>query len=69
MDLPTKDEDTLATSLVNQGPISVAINATMGLQLYKTGVFNGGMIFKFSSDLTKLNHGVLVVGYGSDQGD
>jgi len=48
---------------VSQGPVSVAIEADkMVFQLY-----NGGIISK-SSCGTNLDHGVLVVGYGTDAG-
>merc|ERR1711964_313826 len=60
----TGDEDGVAEALVAHGPIAVAINATMGLQMYTGGIYNGGLLFKCSSDLKKLNHGVLAVGFG-----
>ena len=47
------------------GPLSIALNAGP-LQFYKKGVFSPGGLFK--CDPTKLDHGVLLVGYGTDAG-
>lgn len=55
-------------TLFSKGPLSVAINASLGLQMYTGGIYNGGRFLKCSSDVNKLNHGVLAVGYGSDNG-
>jgi len=57
---------TALMSQLNQGPVSIAIEADQrSFQLYKEGVFTGECG-------TNLDHGVLVVGYGTDsrgQGD
>jgi len=59
-DVPTKDEDALK-SAVAQGPVSIAIEADKSaFQLYKSGVLDS------SSCGERLDHGVLVVGYGTD---
>jgi len=59
-DVP-QSENTLGADTDNQ-PISVAIEADqMDFQLYTSGVFSGPCG-------TNLDHGVLVVGYGTDTG-
>merc|ERR1719149_344834 len=58
-DVTPKSEDDLATA-VAAGPVSVAIEADQrGFQSYKSGTFSGLCG-------TKLDHGVLAVGYGAD---
>jgi cathepsin L len=60
-DVKTNSDDALVTAL-NAGPVSVAIEADQSaFQLYKSGVFTG-------TCGTNLDHGVLAVGYGTDNG-
>jgi len=60
-DVVPHNEDTLGAS-VDMEPVSVAIEADQsGFQLYKSGVFSG-ICGK------SLDHGVLAVGYGTDNG-
>jgi len=60
-DVPTNNENQLELA-VNKQPVSVAIEADQtDFQFYHSGVFN-------SACGTKLDHGVLVVGYGSQDG-
>merc|ERR1711988_1736183 len=62
VDVTSKDEDALKKA-VGTTPVSVAIEADKSaFQLYSAGVLDS------SSCGTNLDHGVLVVGYGSDDG-
>lgn len=60
-DVPQNDEAALAQAVAEQ-PVSVAIEADQpGFQFYKNGIFNAACG-------TNLDHGVLAVGYGSQEG-
>ncbi|XP_028138895.1 procathepsin L-like [Diabrotica virgifera virgifera] len=59
------DEDDLKNAVVVKGPISVAIDASYNFQLYDSGILDD---ISCSSDFNYLNHGVLVVGYGTEKG-
>jgi len=62
-DVTSGDEDALATA-VALGPVSVAIEADKSVfQSYKSGILDSAACGK------KLDHGVLVVGYGTDGED
>ncbi|KAJ4838032.1 hypothetical protein Tsubulata_019510 [Turnera subulata] len=59
--LPARDEDSLQAAVARQ-PVSVAIDAgSIEFQLYSGGIFSGYCG-------TDLNHGVLAVGYGEEDG-
>merc|ERR1712098_797273 len=61
----TGDEAALLDAVANVGPISVAVDASMGWQLYGGGILKPTLC---SSKQGKMDHGVTVVGYGTDSG-
>ncbi|KAL7732354.1 hypothetical protein ACLKA6_004338 [Drosophila palustris] len=58
--VPSGNEPQLANAVAEKGPISVAIDASL-FQSYRGGVFNQ------PSCKGRVNHAVLVVGYGTDK--
>jgi|ERR1711887_41571 len=60
--LPRGSEEALKQAVAEVGPISVAIQATRTMQLYR-----GGVMVDRTCSPTRLNHGVLAVGYGHDE--
>lgn len=64
IDIKSGDEDALKEAVASVGPVSIAIDVTEDkFMLYKDGVFVDNTCSNGQDDL---NHGVLVVGYGSD---
>lgn len=62
VDVPTGDENKLKAALATIGPVSVAIDASHeSFQFYSTGVY-----FEPECSPDNLDHGVLAVGYGTD---
>jgi len=59
-----KDENALKDAVANNGPVAVAINAaSFSFQMYSSGVYDPS---NCPGDMNNLDHGVLVVGYGTD---
>lgn len=59
-----KNEDLIKEALFHSGPLAVALNAST-LQFYFGGIAHP---FKVLCNPSALNHGVLLVGYGSENG-
>ncbi|XP_045478088.1 procathepsin L-like [Harmonia axyridis] len=63
VNIPSGSVSSLKQAIANKGPIAVAIDATLTLQRYSSGILNDN-----SCSSRSLNHGVLAVGYGSSNG-
>ncbi|GFY74027.1 cathepsin L [Trichonephila inaurata madagascariensis] len=65
VDLPSGNEEALKIALATIGPISVAVNADGGFKTYQSGIYDPD---DCPGDYDYLDHGVLVVGYGTENG-
>jgi len=62
VDVVEGDEEALKDAVASQGPVSIAIDAShSSFQLYKRGVY-----YEPECSSENLDHGVLIVGYGTD---
>lgn len=67
MDVKSGDEEALKEAVGTAGPVSIAIDVTEDkFMLYKDGVFVDETCLNGENDL---NHGVLIVGYGTSKDD
>jgi len=60
-DIKSKSVADLKSAVSNVGPISIAVDANNWSRLYVSGIFNDCS--------TSLDHGVLLVGYGTESGE
>ncbi|ALC41072.1 CG4847 [Drosophila busckii] len=62
--IPPKDERTMKKVIATLGPLACSVNGLESLLLYKRGIYNDEECNKGEP-----NHSILVVGYGSENGE
>lgn len=60
--LPQNDEKVLRRVLTKFGPVGAVIRLDLNLARYKSGIYKE----QAPTDCSKVNHGVLIVGFGQD---
>ncbi|KAK9883495.1 hypothetical protein WA026_001669 [Henosepilachna vigintioctopunctata] len=61
--IPSEDEDALTEAIATKGPISVGVDAsTMAFNFYRSGIYTG------PCSSIDLDHAILAVGFGSENG-
>ena len=65
--LPSKNETAMAAAVYHIGPLSIGVNANQDWQLYQKGIYNPTPD-QCNSSPEYQDHGVIVVGYGSENG-
>lgn len=63
--IPEGDEEALLDAVATVGPVSIGVDASIGWQLYFGGIMHGVLC---SSNPKKMDHGVAIVGYGTEGG-
>jgi cathepsin L len=63
--IPQGDEAALLDAVAHVGPVSIAVDASIGWQLYFGGIMHPTLC---SSNPKKMDHGVAIVGYGTEKG-
>jgi len=64
VDVSRGDEDALKQAVATVGPVSVAIDASK----WSFQAYSGGVYYSSSCSSSRLDHGVLAVGYGTEDG-
>jgi len=64
-DIEAGDEDALLDAVATVGPVSIAVDASIGWQLYFGGIMHPTLC---SSNPKKMDHGVAIVGFGTENG-
>ena len=59
------DEDSIMEIVATKGPVSIAFQVVNDFRLYHSGVYSSSQCRNGSQDV---NHAVLIVGYGTEQG-